>query len=136
MDQQKIEKLLTELDALVPKEGAKVVLRQYGGGADEGEIRANPAGYLRMGLELMKGAFVAPRDPKNPHSIWINLTEIISESSSINFDVFERSPEAEEIKYSFTFKHKLIGYAVGALVIAVPVLAIVGAVSLVMMVLR
>ena len=57
MDEDKIKAIIKQLDDEVPREGAKVILEQYGGGPDESQIVANQKGYLRLGVEFLKAAF-------------------------------------------------------------------------------
>ncbi len=85
--------MVKELDALVPKAGAVVQLQMYGGGPDESEMIGTSEGYLRFGIELMKGAFSEP-DPRVPSSIQVDLSYLLHPQSNVAFDYFERrNPE-------------------------------------------
>ena len=48
-DTEQIKKMVAELDAAVPRDGARVYLSQYGGGPDESKVVGNQRGYLRLG---------------------------------------------------------------------------------------
>jgi len=77
------ESLVTELDDLVPRDGACVTLRQYGGGPDESRITANQRGYLRLGIEFLKAAF-APTNKEN--SLKADIGYLLTEDSDVGFD--------------------------------------------------
>ena len=66
MDERRVREAIDLLDAEVPRAGARVRLHQYGGGPDEGQIVANETGYLRLGVEFLKAAFVPPGHKVNP----------------------------------------------------------------------
>jgi len=81
------EELVAKLDALVPREGARVALSQYGGGPDECRVVANRRGYLRLGIEFLRAAF-APHEKQ--HVIKADIHYLLTEDSDIGFDWFER----------------------------------------------
>jgi hypothetical protein len=56
MNAERLQQLVDELDAAVPRDDAKVQIRRYGGGDDECELIANRAGFLRLGVELLHAA--------------------------------------------------------------------------------
>ena len=90
MEDQKarVQELVEELDALVPRTGAVVVMNVYGGGCDESQITATENGYLRLGIELLK-APSAPRLGEGEDArIDVNLEGLVSEQSDINFHIF------------------------------------------------
>jgi len=84
-----VQKLIAELDVAIPKEGARVQLCQYGGGPDESRVIATRRGYLRLGIEFLRAAYAAPCE-KNPGQIAVNLDYLLTDSSDIGFDWFER----------------------------------------------
>ncbi len=84
-----VQKLITELDAAISKDGARVRLSQCGGGADESRIIATQQGYLRLGIEFLRAAFVSPR-AEAPTQITIDLDYLITDNSDIDFGWFER----------------------------------------------
>ena len=53
-DKARIQELAHELDALVPRTDAIVLMNQYGGGCDKSQITATETGYLQMGIDLLK----------------------------------------------------------------------------------
>ena len=90
MEDQKarVQALVEELDRLVPRTDAVVLMNVYGGGCDESQITATENGYLRLGIELLKAPsalrFVDGRDIQ----LDVNLEGLISEQSDINFHIF------------------------------------------------
>jgi hypothetical protein len=86
---EQIKKLVADLDAAVPRAGARVHLSQYGGGPDESKMVANQRGYLRLGIELLRAAF-APPSPNSPEQIQVDLRYLLTNDSSVGFDWFER----------------------------------------------
>ena len=90
MEDQKarVQKLVEEIDALVPRTDAVVVMNVYGGGCDESQITATENGYLRLGIEMLKAPsalrFIDGRDIQ----LDVNLEGLVSEQSDINFHVF------------------------------------------------
>ncbi len=81
--------MVADLDAAVPRQGARVQLMQYGGFANESQIVATQLGYLRLGIELMRAAFAPPmRSSKD--KIDIDLRYLMTLDSSVVFDRFER----------------------------------------------
>jgi hypothetical protein len=59
MDEARVRALVAELDAAVPRQGARVRLEVYGGGPDESQAVANRTGTLRLGVELLRAALKA-----------------------------------------------------------------------------
>ncbi len=92
LDTEHIKKMVAELDAAVPREGARVHLSQYGGGPDESKVVANQRGYLRLGIEFLRAAF-APPSPKSKNMIDADLRYMLTEDSTVGFDWFERREE-------------------------------------------
>lgn len=88
-DTEQIEKMVADLDAAVPREGAVVQLSQYGGVPLESQIIANRDGYLRLGIELMRAAF-APPMPRTKAEIDLDLRYMMTYDSNVNFDRFYR----------------------------------------------
>ena len=97
MNQQQIQEAIDLLDSSIPREGARVKLHQYGGGPDEGQVIANEAGFLRLGIEFLKAAFAAPDSSGEPNAVDVDIDYLVTEDSSINFHWFERRdlPSAE-----------------------------------------
>ena len=88
-DTEQIQKMVAELDAAVPRDGARVYLSQYGGGPDESKVVGNQRGYLRLGIEFLRAAF-APPSPKSQEQIDADLRYLLTEDSTVGFDWFER----------------------------------------------
>ena len=84
----RVQELVKELDRLVPRTDAVVVMDVYGGGPDESRVTATETGYLRLGIELLKAPsalrFVDGRDIQ----LDVNLEGLVSEQSDINFHLF------------------------------------------------
>jgi len=95
MDQRKIQDAIALLDHEVPRDGAHVKLHQYGGGPDEGQVVANEAGFLRLGIEFLKGAFAPSGHRGEAAAVEIDLEYLVTSDSSINFDWFERRAAPE-----------------------------------------
>lgn len=95
MNRERISAIVTELEQLVPAENASVLFSQYGGGPDESKIVATEAGYLRLGVELLKAAS-APQLKGETTGIAVNLESLISPESTVAFDWFERVESLEQ----------------------------------------
>lgn len=117
MDEQKIKNLVNELDLLVPRENAKIIFEEYGGGTDEDQFRGTKNGYLRFGIEIMKGAF-APIESNTPGRIQVDVKEFISNASNVGIDSFYRDESVSDKDFTETWKDKLIGYSfLGAVIL-------------------
>jgi hypothetical protein len=71
-DDDQIRSLLEQLGAAIPKDGRVVVLTD----PDECEntlVRASKLGYLRLGLELMKAAYVPSRRENSRDMVEVDL---------------------------------------------------------------
>ena len=132
MDVVQIRKLLSELDAAVPKEDARVLLSVYGGGPDESKMVGTEQGYLRLGIELMK-AGIAPESPdaEKPEDISPDIDSIVHPDSTINFDWFERRDPGVPVASGPDPRGRFFAIAVISAVGAIGALAIVGAVALI-----
>ncbi len=100
-DLQRVSEIVAELDRTVSREGAKVQLKQYGGGPDESKIIATRLGYLRLGVEFLKAAFARCKSEKDPDAIDVDLKYLLTDDSTVGFDWFERReniPISEEKK--------------------------------------
>ncbi|WP_028313241.1 hypothetical protein [Desulfatibacillum aliphaticivorans] len=103
IDHEKVKDFISSLDESVPKEGAAVRMDQYGGGPDESGIRANQAGYLRLGIEFLKAAYAEPAyrdkggDDVDREYLDVDLEYLVSLESDVNFDSFERTENVELI---------------------------------------
>ena len=129
MDQQQIEETIELLDSLVPREGARVKLHQYGGGPDEGQVIANESGFLRLGIEFLKAAFAQPDSSNEPNAVEVDIDYLVTDDSSINFDWFERRdlPSSEPTSRG----SRIVPVLIGCTFIATGVLAVVGFITVV-----
>ena len=94
MDRADIEPVIAALDAAIPKDDARVMIRQYGGGPDECTVVANERGYLRLGVEFLKAAYGPPVPGNNRASVAVDLDYLLQDSE-VGFDWFERrDPDA------------------------------------------
>ena len=85
-----IKTMVEQLNVMVPKDSAKVQIKQYGGGPDESQITATQRGYLRLGIEFMRAAFAPKNNPKSPNSVDLDLDYLFPEDSDILGNWFER----------------------------------------------
>ena len=126
MDEFSIRPLIDELDRLVPKDGAEVRLVQYGGGPDETKFVGTRRGYLRFGIEFLKGA-TGPLSGESASSVNVDLDYLIA-SSDVGLDWFElheNLPAADHVD-PLSWRNRLIGWAIGGIVIAFLGCAILG----------
>ena len=85
----RVQELVAELDSLVPRTDAVVVLRQYGGGCDESEMISTETGYLRLGIELLKAPLLpSAKDDKEALTLDVDWEYLIAERSDIGFHLF------------------------------------------------
>lgn len=89
LDHVRIQELIEQLDAAVPRDGAAVLIPLYGGGPDESYIVANQRGYLRMGIEFLKAAYTEPV-PENRHCLPTAFDELVLPDSDVQFGWLER----------------------------------------------
>ena len=123
------EELVSRLDALVPRDGARVSLAQYGGGPDESRVIANQRGYLRLGIEFLKAAF-APHEKQ--HLVKTDIRYLLTEDSDVSFDWFERREDLPKHTAEESKRVSVIGTIVGFTVLAlVASCALVGLITIV-----
>lgn len=94
--EQNLSTVIADLDRRIPKEGARVRLYQYGGGADESALLATPGGYLRFGVEMLKAASAPPANPKYPRVIEVDLEYLFDDTTSVYVNLFERADSLDE----------------------------------------
>jgi hypothetical protein len=90
MDRAYIEAAIGNLDAEIPKGDASVVISLYGGGPDECAMVANEAGYLRLGVEMLKAAFAPAGHYERAYAIPVELDYLFSPDSEVRINWFER----------------------------------------------
>lgn len=95
MDDERIKELVEELSRIVPKEGATISFRQYGGGPDESMIAGSRVGLLRAGIELLR-AGVGPAGERPQERSLTPLHEITHAESEYRFDYFEEKALPED----------------------------------------
>ncbi|MDT7849851.1 hypothetical protein Q9292_09535 [Methylophilus sp. VKM B-3414] len=123
MDKERINILLAELEELVPIEGAEV---QFLNGPEEALFKATEAGYLRFGLEFMKGAFLPKQNEKVSDFIPMNLESIVTNDSTVAFDCFLRVDSLQEPDKPSP-SNKVIGWALaitGSLLVTMLVIGV------------
>src|SRR6478735_4520795 len=96
MDLEEVRKLLEKLDAGVSKENARVGIYRYGGGDNESSVMATRNGYLRFGIELMKGGIASASLESLPTVIDIDLDYLMDDDSTVYFDMFELAEKLPE----------------------------------------
>jgi hypothetical protein len=131
LDEQKVREAIAMLDREVPREGARVKLSQYGGGPDEGQIVANRNGYLRLGIEFLKGGFPYADEDAESTGASVDLEYLVTSDSTIKFDWFERREPSEPGSMSANAVGIVVGLLFLAIGVAVIILAFVGAATVV-----
>jgi hypothetical protein len=122
-----LAELIAELDHRIPKDAACVRFYQQGGGPDESAIQATPAGYLRLGVELLKAASAASSDPKHPNIVDIDIDYLTSNDSDICFQLLERYDALDETSdYKLTGFDRLVPFLIFGFLGVGVVLAFVG----------
>ena len=122
---EQIKKLVADLDAAVPRAGARVHLSQYGGGPDESKMVANQRGYLRLGIELLRAAF-APPSPQAQEQIQVDLRYLLTDDSTVAFDWFERREDLAATTRTERKPSRIIPAILMLGLVAVVVLAMIG----------
>jgi hypothetical protein len=85
--EQALRELVESLDRLVPREGAHLAL---GGDASSRTTVGNRAGYMRLGLELLRASLTPlPETATEPPRIEPNLGYLLTASSSSPFTLCE-----------------------------------------------
>ena len=84
----RVQELVEEIDSLVPRTDAVVVMNVYGGGCDESQITATENGYLRLGIEMLKAPSALHFVDGRNIQLDVNLEGLVSEQSDINFHIF------------------------------------------------
>ena len=131
MDLEKIEQVVADLDQSVLKQNSRMRLYQYGGGDDESCMAGTTEGYLRFGIELMKAGLAAPAESK---FVEVDLDYLFDANSTISFNHFEKVETIEELdneKYEETWGDRIFIYVVISVLIALPILAIIGLVTVI-----
>ena len=98
MEEARLNTIIRELDAAVPSEGAVVRLIRGSNHPHECALIANRAGYLRLAVEMLRGAHAPVVPPKTggSGSIDLDIDYLLSSDSDIRFDEFLREDVAAE----------------------------------------
>jgi hypothetical protein len=131
---EEIQQVTARLEQLCPKDGAKVRIRIYGGGADESRLEANRAGYLRMAVECLKAADAPFTDAtrKELFSIQADWEDLFTEDSDVQIHWFERRDDFTSPSVKHTLMDRLMPALLGILVCGGILFAIVGVVATIM----
>lgn len=127
MDEAHVRLLVDELDRAIPKDGAEVRLFQYGGGPDETKFVGTRQGYLRFGVEFLKGG-IGPFSGDTASSVKVDLDYLVTSDSDVGLDWFERHdylPAADHLDPP-SWRNRLIGWVIVGVVIAFFGCAILG----------
>ncbi len=128
MNLPRIQAAVDELDREVPKEDARVLLEQYGGGPDESRIIATKSGLLRLGVEFLKAGVA-----EKPQTA--GLSALLHPESDIGFDSVEVRERLQDEKKD-SGKGKIAGIVLFAGMLLVFALAIYGGIALIQTVAR
>ena len=126
MDRQSVQQAIALIDREVPRAGARVLLRQYGGGPDEGQFVANESGFLRFGIEFLKSALAEPREGG---AVDVDLEYLVSSDSDIGFDDFQLKEMPEQGVHDSS--PGLVPILIMSALAAVALLAVIGLVTVV-----
>ncbi len=135
IEDTELQEIIAKLDGGIPKSDARVRLTQYGGGPDEGKVIGNTYGYLRMGVEFLKGAFAEFEEDKKGEKtteISVDLSYFISRESDIRFDWFERKDDLAADPAISPWKDTAVSWGILAIIVCILVLAVIGFIALVM----
>ena len=125
-----IKSLVDQLDVLVPREGACVRLEQIGGGPDESRFVGSERGFMRFGIEFLKGGLAQSEgDGAGGKEVPVDLDYLLSDESDVGFQWFVRdenllSPEVEG-------RRDLFGLALLLGFVLLAVLTVIGLVTVV-----
>lgn len=130
IDTDGIKKLVDQLDGLVPCEGACVRLEQVGGGPDESRFVGNERGFLRFGIELLKGGLTQTEgDGAGTKEVPVDLEYLLSNESDVGFQWFVR--DENPLSYKSEEGRDLIGLAFSLGFVLLAALTVIGLVTVV-----
>lgn len=132
MNEARIKELVDELDSAIPKEGAQVSFRQYGGGPDESMIAGTRLGLLRVGVEMLRAGVKEPPAEKGVRDLSAGLRDLTHSESEYRFDYFEEKslPEDRAADAKNARTAKAIGIGLLAVVVVTLLFAFYGCVRL------
>jgi hypothetical protein len=121
-------RLVFELDRLVSRRGASVVLESCGEEQKGLRFVGNQKGYLVFGMELLKGGLLSPsEEPVRPRSVTVDVSHLVSDDSDVEFKEFVRNDGLESELVSF----RITGWLFTLLTLVLVFLLIVGAFTVV-----
>jgi hypothetical protein len=128
-----IRRLIYELDRLVSRGGASVVIESCGEEQKGLRFVGNQKGYLVFGMELLKGGLLSPsEEPVRPRIVTVDVSQLVSDDSDVEFKEFVRNDGLEGELASF----RITGWLYTLLLLVVAFLLIVGAFTVVRWVLE
>jgi hypothetical protein len=132
MELEDIHNIVAELDENVSKESATIGLYQYGG-PDESNMVGTRNGYLRLGIEFLKAAATPADEGSSATVVDVVLGYLLADDSTIFFDTFELAEELPYRESEDGWGDKFFIYSIKAVLISVPILALVGLVTIIQM---
>lgn len=133
MELEGVSTLVDELDKVVPKDNARVGLYQYGGEGDGSFMVATRNGYLRFGIELLKAGLVPLESGTAKTAVAPDMRYLMDENSTIDLTTFELVEEYEEELPEESWGDTVFIYTILAILIAIPILALFGLITLIRM---
>jgi hypothetical protein len=131
MDLANIEQFVADLDRNVQKQNARMRLYEHGGDKDLSCMTGTREGYLRFGIELMKTGLATPAETK---FVEADIDYLFDDGSTISFTTFERVETIEELdqdNYEKTWGDRIVIYTIISILIALPILAIIGLITVI-----
>lgn len=116
MDDSELQKIANELESDAAKQGPRIAIRQYGGGADESCIVGNRAGLVRLAAAVLRAAMLPPDAEQS-----ISTGEIIERESDAYVDFIARSENWDEEKAAPTAgaKFRNAAYGIGCAILVI-----------------
>lgn len=133
MELVEIQKKIEELDRGISKVDAAVRIDNCE--PNDLYVTATQNGYLRIGVEFLKAAF-APQQTSDSESrlIEVDTEYLITKDSSTDFSSFERVDEIVEESQEESLSDSIVMYLILAILIAIPILAVIGLISILRMI--
>ena len=126
-----IQTIINELDEEIPRPEHEVKMDVYGGGVDESRIRATKDGFLRLGVEIMKAAYAESTDD-NKEILNVDLDELLTDDSEIQFDWFERVDSITQPERKLSITDRIIPFIIISILLATLACTIIGAGTIIM----
>ena len=132
MELDEVKRIIDELDRGISKENA--IVRLDNCAPEDLFVSATQNGYLRIGVELLKAAFISPVRSENSEltrEIDVDTGYLISSDSGVDFSSFERVDEMTIESEEESTTDSIVMYLIIALLVAIPILAVVGFISII-----